>query len=348
MHSRRSGFVVMARLIGLVKPLTGFMLLAIVMGLIGHLCAAFITILGGFAVLDVLGVETALPMGAVFVCVIVFAVLRAALRYAEQGCNHFIAFKLLALIRDKVFQALRRLCPAKLEGRDKGDLISVITSDIELLEVFYAHTISPVAIAALFTVLMCLFISSFHPALGLLALLAYMVVGIAVPLVTSKISGGDGMELRTRSGELSSFILDSLRGLPEIIQYGQGKIRLAGMNARTDALSEDEKRMKHRTGCSMAVTNTVILLFDLSMLFVGAMLYQSGRVDFAGVLIPVIALFSSFGPTVALANLGSTLQNTFAAGNRVLDILEETPVTEEIRDGITVEFENAQAKDPVI
>lgn len=345
MHSRRSGFVVMARLIGLVKPLTGFMLLAIVMGLIGHLCAAFITILGGFAVLDVLGVETALPMGAVFVCVIVFAVLRAALRYAEQGCNHFIAFKLLALIRDKVFQALRRLCPAKLEGRDKGDLISVITSDIELLEVFYAHTISPVAIAALFTVLMCLFIGSFHPALGLLALLAYMVVGIAVPLVTSKISGGDGMELRTRSGELSSFILDSLRGLPEIIQYGQGKIRLAGMNARTNALSEDEKRMKHRTGCSMAVTNTVILLFDLSMLFVGAMLYQSGRVDFAGVLIPVIALFSSFGPTVALANLGSTLQNTFAAGNRVLDILEETPVTEEIRDGITVEFENAQAKD---
>ena len=186
---RRSGFAVMARLIGLVKPLTGFMVLAIAMGLTGHLLAAFITILGGYAVLGVLEIDTALPLTAVFVCVVVFAVFRAVLRYAEQGCNHFIAFKLLALIRDKVFRALRRLCPAKLEGRDKGDLISVITSDIELLEVFYAHTISPVAIAFFFTVIMCLFIGSFHPALGVLALLAYIMVGIVIPLITSKISG---------------------------------------------------------------------------------------------------------------------------------------------------------------
>ena len=165
---RRSGFTVMARLIGLVKPLTGFMLLAVLMGLIGHLCAAFITIFGGYAVLEALRFDTPFTLTALFVCVVVFAIVRGFLRYAEQACNHFIAFKLLALLRDKVFHALRRLCPAKLEGRDKGDLISVITSDIELLEVFYAHTISPAAIAFLFTIVMCLFIGSFHWLLGLM------------------------------------------------------------------------------------------------------------------------------------------------------------------------------------
>jgi len=158
------------------------------------------------------------------------------------------------------------------------------------------------------------------------------------------LSGGDGMELRAGSGELSSFILDSLRGLPEMIQYGQGEKRLEEMNARTDALSADEKRMKHRAGCSTAAANTAILLFDLAMLFVSAMLCRTGGVDFSGVLIPTIALFSSFGPVIALANLGSTLQHTFAAGNRVLDILKETPVTEEIRDGVTVDFVGAQAE----
>jgi ATP-binding cassette subfamily C protein len=159
---KRSGFCVMKRLVGLVKPLAGYMTVAIIMGLIGHLCASFITIFGGYAILDALGMRTPFSLGFIFASVCVFALLRGILRYAEQGCNHFIAFKLLALIRDKVFQALRRLCPAKLEGKDKGDLISVITSDIELLEVFYAHTISPSVIALLFTVIMCLFIGSFH------------------------------------------------------------------------------------------------------------------------------------------------------------------------------------------
>ena len=334
--------------------------------------------------LNALGFSTAVSVKTVFICVLLFALLRAVLRYAEQGCNHFIAFKLLAMIRDKVFQALRKLCPAKLEGRDKGDLISLITSDIELLEVFYAHTISPVAIAFLFTVVMSLFIGAFHPALGLLALLAYLSVGIIIPLVTSRLSGtgaargesstgtvetegvrksqpaatvetegvrkgqaagsaaGDAaMEFRVRSGELSSFVLDSLRGLSETIQYGQGEARLAEMNVRTDALSGDEKRMKRISGRNMAATNTVILFFDLCMLFAGAMLYQRGRVDFSGVLIPSIAMFASFGPVIALANLGSTLQSTFAAGNRVLDILDEKPVTEEITDGIAIDGKNA-------
>ena len=340
---RRSGFMVMARLIGLVKPLTGYMILAITMGLIGHLCASFITILGGYAVVDVLRFDTGHSLRMIFACLLIFALLRAILRYAEQACNHYIAFKLLALIRDKVFQALRRLCPAKLEGRDRGDLISVITSDIELLEVFYAHTISPAAIAFLFTIVMCLFIGSFHPALGLLALLAYAVVGVAIPLVTSRLSGEDGMRFRTKSGELSSFVLDGLRGLLETLQYGQGEARLAEMNRRTDALAKDEERMKRTSGRNMAVTNTVILLFDLCMLFASAALYQRGAVGFDGVLIPTLALFSSFGPAAALANLGSTLQNSFAAGNRVLDIMEETPAVEEVTGRPEVVFDGAEA-----
>lgn len=327
---RRSGFTVMARLVSLVRPLTGFMVLAILMGLAGHLCASFITILGGYSVLGLLGFGMPLSLEAIFACVLVFAILRAALRYGEQSCNHFIAFKLLALIRDKVFRALRKLCPAKLEGRDKGDLISVITSDIELLEVFYAHTISPAAIAFLYTVIMCLFIASFHPALGLLALFAYLTVGIAIPFITSKLSGRSGMEFRTKSGELSGFVLDSLRGLSETVQYGQGEERLAQMNDRTDVLLETERRMKRTAGRNMAVTNTAILVFDLCMLFLSGVLYQKGMIDFTGVLIPTVALFSSFGPAVALANLGSTLQNTFAAGNRVLDILDETPAVQEV------------------
>lgn len=343
--NRRSGLTVMARLIGLVKPLTGFMVLAIAMGLVGNLCASFITIFGGYAVLNLLNFDTPLSLGWLFAAVLIFALIRGVLRYAEQSCNHFIAFKLLAIIRDKVFQALRKLCPAKLEGRDRGDLISVITSDIELLEVFYAHTISPIAIAALFTLVMCLFIGMYHWILGLLALFAYLVVGIVIPIIVSRCSGDTGMNFRTNSGELSGFVLDSLRGLSETLQYGQGEKRLREINERTDQLSADESKMKRIAGRNSAVTNTVILVFDLTMLFVSAHLYQTGAVGFDGVLIPTIALFSSFGPSVALAALGSTLQNTFAAGNRVLDILDDTPVVREVSGKSDIDFTGAEAQD---
>lgn len=327
---KRSGFNVMMRLIGLVKPLAVYMIIAIIMGLIGNLCATFITIFGGYAILSATGGNSPLPLVALFICVVAFAVVRGGLRYAEQACNHFIAFKLLALIRDKVFKALRTLCPAKLEGRDKGDLISVITSDIELLEVFYAHTISPAAIWILFTVIMSVFIGSYNLVSGLIALAAYIIVGIIVPVVISKLSGDSGIKFRTKSGELSSFVLESLRGLSETIQYGVGKNRLEKMNKMTDDLSGEEAEMKRMTGRNMAVTNSIILIFDLAMLFCGVALYNNGVLGFDGVLITTIALFSSFGPSVALANLGSTLQNTFAAGNRVLDILDEKPSVAEI------------------
>lgn len=339
---KRSHFGVMARLIGLVRPLTGYMILAITMGLIGHLCAAFITIFGGYALLDVLGLPAMIGAGAAFACMIVFSAVRAGLRYGEQACNHFIAFKLLALIRDHVFGALRRLCPAKLEGKDRGNLISVITSDIELLEVFYAHTISPIAIAALFSVIMVGFIGKIHPLLGVVAALAYAVVGIVIPLMISRMSGEDGARFRRKSGELSSFVLCSLRGLNETIQYGQGNARLDAMQRQTNDLASDEERMKRIAGRNIAITNSVILIFDLAMLFAAAMLNQSGAIGFEGVIIAVLALMSSFGPVIALANLGSTLQSTFAAGNRVLDILDESPVVEDVNGHEETAFTGAE------
>lgn len=341
---RRNGFVVMAKLIGLVKPLAGFMVLAVLMGLAGHLAAAFIAIFGGYAVLKLLDFDIAFNMTTLFFVLGIFALSRGILRYGEQACNHYIAFKLLALIRDKVFKALRRLCPAKLETKDKGNLISVITSDIELLEVFYAHTISPVLIAFLFSGIMCLFIGRYHWSLGMLALAAYAVVGILIPILISKLGGSDGMKFRTKSGDLSSFVLDSLRGLSETIQYGCGIERLQKMNEQTEALSEDEAKMKRTAGRNMAAANTAVLLADLAMLFLASWLYTKESVDFTGVVVPVLALFSSFGPCMALAGLGSTLQNTFAAGNRVLDILEENPVVEEVNGCPEVSFDGARAK----
>lgn len=343
MMKKRSGFSVMCGLIGMVKPLSGYMIIAIIMGLLGHLSAIFITVFGAFAILNVLEIKMILSLKMIFISVILFAVVRGFLRYAEQSCNHFIAFKLLALIRDKVFIALRRLCPAKLEGRDKGDLISVITSDIELLEVFYAHTISPVVIAILNSIVMCIFIGRIHLLLALVALIAYVIVGLFIPVIISGKSKDSGNSFRDKTGELSSFVLDSLRGLPEILQYNRGIQRLSEMNERTEKLSEDEKHLKMLNGFNLAITNTVILLCDLCMIIVSVLLYDKGSIDFAGVLVSVVALMSSYGPVVALANLGSGLQNTFAAGNRVLDILEETPLTADIVGKQNIEFKGIKA-----
>lgn len=341
---KRSGFAVMARLVGLVRPLAGYMALAVTMGLAGHLCATFLTVFGGFGILQVLGFAGPLPLAGLFGAAALMAVLRAVLRYGEQACNHFIAFKLLALLRDRVFRALRRLAPAKLEGRDKGDLITVITSDIELLEVFYAHTISPALIALLFSGIMVLFIGGYHPLLGLLALAAYGVVGIVVPLVTSRAAGQDGLRFRKDSGALAAFVLDSLRGLPETLQYGAGQTRLREMQERTNKLSEEEARLKRNAGRNTAATQLILWTFDLAMLSAASALYLRGAVGLDGVLIPTIALMSSFGPTVALASLGATLQNTFAAGNRVLDILEEVPRVRDIHGHPDVTFGGAGAE----
>ncbi len=340
---KRSDLSIMLRLITLVKPLAGYMTAAVAMGVAGFLCAQFITILGGYAMLDVLKLHAGISISAIFFLVLVLAVLRAVLKYGEQSCNHFIAFKLLAIIRDHVFKALRKLCPAKLEGRDKGDLISVITSDIELLEVFYAHTISPVCIAFIMSVIMSIFIGSYSGVLGLIAVLAYIAVGVFVPVMISKKSGTLGENFRRQSGQLSGYVLESLRGLDEEIQYSYGEKRLDDLKLRTDSLSLKQEKMSVNVGFNTAITNSVILIFDIIMLVTSVSLYSNGTVGLEGVIIPLVALMSSFGPVVALANLGTTLQNTLASGGRVLDILDESPVTEEITEGRDITFSGANA-----
>lgn len=342
---KRSAFQVMSRLIGLVKPLSGHMLLAIIMGIIGHLFASFITIFGVFMILNVLNLISFMSLKTMFLLVIIFAVLRGVFRYLEQAMNHFIAFKLLALIRDKVFEVLRKLAPAKLESRNSGDLISIISSDIELLEVFYAHTISPVAIAFIFSVLMSVFIGKFSIVLGLVAFFSYAFIGIALPLFTSKISKDYGIKFRNQAGEMSGFMLDSIRGLNEIIQFNEGENRLRKINERTDRLSMTEKKLKSTLGINISLTNSVVLIFDVLIVLLSMYLYSLGKISFAEALISSVALISSFGPVLAVSNLGIGLQNTLASGNRVLDVLDEKPVVEELEGYEEIGFSGAEACD---
>ncbi|MDO5292937.1 MAG: ABC transporter ATP-binding protein [bacterium] len=327
---KRSSLKVMSKLIGLVLPLFHVMVAAITMGVIGFLTAIFIVVFGGVGLLTVLGFETGMTLSQITVAIVICAVLRGVLRYAEQGSNHYIAFKLLALIRHKVFVKLRTLAPAKLEGKDKGNLISIITTDTELLEVFYAHTISPIAIAIITSLIMTGFIFSFNPILGCIALAAYAVVGIVIPVWSSKQGSETGQNYRDELGDLNSYFLSSIRGITDIIQYQDGENRINEINNRTKQLETKQKFLLNQEGNNKAVTDTTILLFSMIMLFTAGMLFTNGTITFVEVIIPVIALMSSFGPVVAISNLSNNLFHTIAAGNRVLDLLEEEPAVEEV------------------
>ena len=344
-NRHRSPFAIVRRLIVLVKPMLPIMLAAVIMGVAGHFCATFITIFGGFALLRAAGLPSPVgTVGAAFVCILVFALLRGVLRYAEQASNHFIAFKLLALIRDKVFGALRRLTPAKLEGRDRGDLISLITADIEQLEVFYAHTISPVCIAALCVLGMTGFVAGYHilPALVLLA--GYLLVGAALPIWSARKGDRAAREYRQALADTNSDVLESLRGLRDTLQYQDTAARAAGIAAQSDVLGEKQTAMKHREGVTVGATNTLILLTVLAVLAVSVSLYQAGALGAEGVLICTLSALSSFGPVVALANLGASLTQVFASADRVLDLLDEEPVTADVTDGAHTAFAGAQAE----
>lgn len=329
----RSNLNLVGRLLALVKPLLAAEITAILMGVAGFVCATFLTIFGAYGILGLLGFAVPMSQKTIYTWLIIFAVCRGFLGYAEQYCNHYIAFHLLALLRDKMFTALRRLCPAKLEGKDKGDLISIITADIEAVELFYAHTISPVSIAFIMSVIMVIFIGSFHVLAGVIAAIAYLTVGVLLPLFITKMGGDKGMDFRRRMGALNGFVLDSLRGLKEILQYGKGKERLEAINARTDDLAGREEILKKENAFNGVLSGTLVWVFSAIMLFSCAGLYRAGRVDFTGVLIPFVAMLGSFGPVLALASLGSGLQQAFAAANRILDILDEEPQVPEKETG---------------
>lgn len=327
---RRSAVQVMGKLIGLVKPLIHIMLAAIILGTVGYLCAIFLTIFAGKAVVTAMQGHS---VKRIMTIMVVIAVSRGILHYFEQYCNHFIAFKLLAIIRHKVFAALRRLCLAKLEGRDKGNLISIITTDIELLEVFYAHTISPIAIAILTSLIMVVFIGRYHMYAGILACAAYIVVGLIIPLCNGRRGGDDGMSFRSGFGELNSHVLDSLHGLDETIQYGYGDVRKRQMTDKAGKLAGIQRRLNGAEETQRAVTNMVILLASFGMLALTLGLYQKDILDIEGVIVCTVAMMGSFGPVVALASLSNNLNQTLASGERVLSLLEEEPVVEEIPDG---------------
>ena len=250
----RGNLNVMYRLVGLVRPLAPVMVCAVLLGVAGFLCAIFIPVLGVYALLDSLHFSVPVVLKTACILLPILAVARGVLHYAEQGCNHFIAFKLLAFIRDKVFGVLRQLAPAKLEGRDKGDLIAVLTADIELLEVFYAHTISPICIAVIVSVVMACFIGSYAPALGLYAALAYAVIGIGIPVAAARGARKSGESFRAEFGALNGFVLDSLRGVRESLQYNDGAHRLAQINQRTDALARQERRLKEAGAAAMGIS----------------------------------------------------------------------------------------------
>ena len=364
MNKRRSDLAIMRKLIVLIKPLTGVMLTGIVLGVLGFLCAIFLTILGGYgilkgiselpALLSLSGASFSMPGGffsfvtdswqRLFTVILLFAVARGILHYGEQYCNHYIAFRILAIIRHKVFAILRKLCPAKLEGKEKGNLISVITSDIELLEVFFAHTVSPIAIAFLTSLIMLLFIGKQHILAGGIAFFAYLTVGVLLPIWNGKRSAEAGMALRSEMGELNNFVLDSLYGLDEIQQYHVGEKQAMEMDERSKRLSAFQRNLSSFEGSQRAVTNLAIQLFSWGMFFTMLFLYQSHAASFSALLLSTLAMMSSFGPVVALSSLSNTLNQTLASGERVLSLLEEEPAVEEVSNGENIGFNGANVE----
>lgn len=334
---KQNSIQILFRLIGLISPLLLFMICAILLGVLGFICANFLTVLATLGIIEIIKGN---HIERIVVGLIVFGILRGFLRYGEQSCNHYIAFKLLALIRDKVFGKLRTLAPAKLEGKDKGNLISIITSDIELLEVFYAHTISPILIAFFMLVIMMVFFGYFHYVFALYALFAYSIVGVILPIFTHYQSKGLGNRLRNESGNLSSFILENLRGQKEIIQYDAFDFKLDELKKRSQHLSMIEKEMKKVQATNTSLTGVSVMVLSLGMLILSNHFVSIGQIDASlGVLVSVTML-SSFSPFIALSSLSSTLQPTLAAAQRVLSILDEEPQIKENESGKTIENVN--------
>ena len=340
---RRSAFSIMLRMVGLVRPLAPYLALAIALGSIGSLAATFLTTFGAYTLMA--AIDLPLTLSATFACILVVlcGIVRGPLHYGEQLCNHYIAFRLLALIRDRVFSALRRLAPAKLEGRDKGDLVSLVTADIELLEVFYAHTISPIAIALVTSVVMMAFIGWHAPVLAALALVAYVLLGVVLPIASSKLCGEAGRASRDQAGAISSFVLESLRGLSETIQYGRTPERSAGLVDRTAAAGKIDARLHRRSAAVEGVSDAIVLALSVAMMVASLALALSGELSYPAAFVCTFAFFSSFGPVLAVCRLGTSLQATIASGARVLDLLDEEPETAEVAGGTDIEFSGAEA-----
>lgn len=327
---RRSNLKVVISLIALVKSMLLIMLLAIFLGVLGYLAAIFLTVIAGQIIIKIINHQA---FTSLFYLLVICGISRGFLRYGEQWCNHFIAFKLLAMIRNIVFAKLRKLAPAKLDGKDHGNLVAMITSDVELLEVFYAHTISPVMIALIVSLIMIFYLGSFHILLALLGLVAYVVIGIVIPMIVGKASGDTGLEYRNDYGKYTSYVLESIHGLRIVDQFSRGKKRLEDIDRKSEMLNYQNEDLKKLEGNFKMLSDICVSIFSLLMLILAYYLYSQNMITFDAVILSTIALMSSFGPVLALSSLAHNLVITFASGNRVLDLLEEKPQVEEVVDG---------------
>ena len=343
---RRSGAKIMASLVALLGSLSYIMVLAVINGSVGFVCAMGVTVFGAVGVAKALGEAIALSYGWIIGLTIGCGVLRGILRYFEQYSNHYIAFRLLAVLRDKIFGALRVLCPAKLENKQKGSIIAMITSDIETLEVFYAHTISPICIAVLVSAAVFLFVgfvSSWY--LALVALVGFLTIGIAVPLISSGRLKESGVKYRAEFASFSAYFLDSIKGIKDIVLNNAGEEREKEVNKRSDGLLAETKKMKHnitRAGSAIELTVSVFVLITLA---VGILLVRNDMLSLGRMIIGMVTVFSSFGPVIAVGSLPGNLTQTFASGDRVLNLLAEKPAVEEVQNGKDFDYENLDVKD---
>lgn len=336
MH-KESNIKIMLKMAGLVKPLMFYMIIAITLGVLGFLCAIFIPYLCTVLITSI-ATNTDTSIQILFSIIIVIAILRGILHYGEQACNHYIAFKLLALLRDKVFKVLRTLAPAKLEGKDRGNLVYMVTGDIEALEVFYAHTISPILIAIITSCILLVLFYSMHPIFALIALLAYLFTGLFIPMIITKLGRKEGEETKEAFGEMSSYTLESLRGMQDILQYQEGQERLEGMQKRSDELNTKQKKLKQHEGTSSSLGSFSVVFFSLLIFLYGCFLFINKEMDFSTILLSTVLMVSSFGPVLALSALSNHLLMTMASARRVLSLLDEKPQVEEITGKSDIAF----------
>ena len=331
---RKNGFVVMGHLLKLVTPLAHIMAFTITMGTLGFLAAIFIMVLGAMGLVNLLNFDTHLSFSGILTALIVLAVARGALRYLEQMSGHYIAFKLLALLRDKVFSSLRRLAFVKLQDKQAGQLVSLVTNDIELLEVFYAHTIAPIMIAFFTSAILLLVFGHLSGWFVVVALAAYLTVGVILPIITTQLAREDGRRYRELVGEMNDFFLDSVRGMKEIQLFGYAQQRLDEIQQRSQKIDTAFERIKDQEAKVRVYTEVAVSAFNIIMLFTGLILFSLDKIDFSAFLIGVILLMSSYGPVIALSNLSSNLLQTLASGERVLSLLAEEPELKDVESAV--------------
>lgn len=338
---RRNGLVIMSKLIVLLGKMSVIMALAVINGSFGFVCSISITLLGAIGVAKLLGETIMISYWGLCGLIVGLGIMRGILRYFEQYSNHYIAFRLLASLRSKLFNVLRKLSPAKLEGKEKGSLIALVTSDIEAIEVFYAHTISPIFIAIIVSTAMVIFISLFCSVyMGLVAITSYVVIGIVLPIIGSKTLKNSGVEYREAFASSNACFLESILGSQEIVIHNSVDSRMQLIDKKTKKLFAENSNIKNKTAKIQMLTELSVTLCAILMITVGGVLVFNQVITFPIMLVGVVALMSSFAPTLAISALPSNLTQTLASGERLLSLMEEKPIVNEIENGENFKFEN--------